>query len=70
MKRVIDKNGDIIDGLYRASNGSLVVKDDNSYHKYIKHREELLKQKSTIERLETEVADLKQLVKSLVKDIG
>lgn len=68
--RVKDEQGNIIPGLYRTSNGSIIVDDKEGYDKYIKQRNTILNQKSSIDKLQDEVSNLKEMIATLIKKIG
>lgn len=68
--RVKDDQGNIIPGLYRASNGSIIVSDRDGYDKYVKQRDSILEQKTSISKLQTQVDELKEMIATLLKKIG
>lgn len=59
MKQIIDKDGNIVDGIYRSPLGHLVVIDHINHKKYIKS-------KQTLE----EVDDLKLRLEELTKRVS
>lgn len=66
MIKVKDTNGNIIRGVYRSSNGTLVVKDDALMEKHSAQIASKLSDKHKIESLERSVEELTLLVKSLL----
>lgn len=61
MKKVLDENGHVINGLLRDHNGALVVSDKATLEKYNK----ILKKETEMKSLREEVTELKEIVKSL-----
>lgn len=61
MKKVLDENGHVINGLLRDHNGALVVSDKITLEKYNK----ILKKETEMKSLREEVTELKEIVKSL-----
>lgn len=67
MKPVIDDRGNLIDGLFRAPNGSLVVKDEAALAKYKNQLRIVTEQQNKIEQLTNDVDTLKALVSQLLE---
>lgn len=67
MKRVVDNAGNVIQGLYRANDGSIVVDDSAGLDKYKKQKSVVSAQKQTIEKLSRDVEELKALVGALLE---
>lgn len=61
MKKVLDENGHVLNGLLRDHNGALVVSDKTTLEKYNK----ILKKETEMKSLREEVTELKEIVKSL-----
>lgn len=68
MKQILDEHGNVIHGLYRDDNGSIVVKDSAAMHKYKTQRTVLTKQKNKISDLEMRLDELSTLVERLLKE--
>ncbi len=67
MKPVVDDRGNLISGLFRAPNGSLVVKDDEALTKYKTQLRVVTEQHNKIEQLTNDVEALKSLVSRLLE---
>ena len=65
MKQVIDKNGDVVYGLYRSENGSLIVKESVQLQK----AKIELNMKQDIEKLKYEVNGLRNIVNELLTHV-
>ena len=65
MKSVIDSTGKLISGLFRKSDGSLSVIDNDLYNKYKLE----LKRASEIEELKDKITRLESIVNSLLNKI-
>lgn len=68
MIRVKDSNDVVIEGLYRDSNGVLIVKNDNELDKYNKQKQIILDKNSAIQKMTDEIEELKRLVHSLIEN--
>lgn len=68
MIKVKDVNGNTVRGIYRAPNGTLIVKDDTLHAKHLLEVNSKLYDKQKIENLEKTVEELTVLVKKLLKD--
>jgi len=68
MIKVQDKNGNEIPGLFRTQTGSIVVRDKNSYDRYLLERNSRMTDKNKIESLEDQVRNLTSLVEKLLND--
>lgn len=68
MSKVKDITGKEIPGLYRAQNGTLFVHDKRAYEKYIQEKNIRLKTESKIQSLESEILELKSMIKSLLEN--
>ena len=55
-QKVIDKNGSVVQGLYRDTTGALVVDDKSAYNKSITVKQNIDSMLSRIDRLETMLA--------------
>lgn len=67
MIKTKDIDGREVRGVFRGSNGSLVVQDEQLYSKYIAERDARLAQQSKVASLESEIAELKAMVQLLLK---
>ena len=67
MIKTKDLDGRDVRGVFRGSNGSLVVQDDQLYSKYIAERDARVAQQSKVATLETEVAELKAMIQLLLQ---
>lgn len=65
MIKVMDKNGYVVQGLFRDTTGALVVDDKSSYNKSITIKQNIDSMLSRIDRLETM---LNQVLNSTNKD--
>ena len=66
MMRVKNRDGTIIEGLFRNDDGSLVVKNDSELDKYNKQKKIVSEQQETITNMTKELDELKNLVNSLI----
>jgi hypothetical protein len=67
MIKTKDLDGRDVRGVFRGSNGSLVVQDDQLYSKYIAERDARVAQQSKVATLESEVAELKAMIQLLLQ---
>ena len=65
MKKVIKENGERVDGLFRDSNGALVVNDPNSLAKYKRQ----LSREQEIKTLSEQVTNLTNIVQELMNKL-
>lgn len=65
MISVKDQNGNIVPGLFKDNLGTIAVKNDAEYRRYLREK----KQAETINNLMKEVSELKVVVESLSKSI-
>lgn len=63
---VVDRYGNVVDGLYRNGDGSLVVKNDQEYHKHQIVKDVVDKQKQAIADISSELEELKRIVSILI----
>lgn len=68
MIRVKDEQGKIIEGLYKTSVGSLVVKPEAEYKKYRQQQEVINRLTSKIDDVSSTVEQLKELIMTLTQD--
>lgn len=66
MIKVVDKNGEIVDGLYRNADGSLIVKNDQQYHQHQKVKDILEKQQKAVVDISNELQELKRMMSILI----
>jgi hypothetical protein len=65
MLRVIDENGNVLEGLYRNEVGAIVIDDHEEYEKYIlekKRLEQINSLSSDMDTLKSEMSELKTLL--------
>lgn len=67
MIKTKDLDGRDVRGVFRGSNGSLVVQDDQLYSKYIAERDARVAQQNKVAILESEVAELKSMIQLLLQ---
>ena len=67
MKKVVDENGVLVNGLYRDETGALVVKDEDGFDKYNKRKALFYSQRAKIEQLTSDVEELKSMVAALIQ---
>ncbi len=67
MIKTKDLDGRDVRGVFRGSNGSLVVQDDQLYSKYIAERDSRIAQQNKVAILESEVAELKSMIQLLLQ---
>lgn len=70
MIKVKDVDGKEVRGLYRDSNGSLVMNDEQLLQKYLAEKSMREKNQEKIKTLESEVSDLKSLVQQLLQKLN
>lgn len=58
MKPVIDKDGNIIDGLYRSEMGHLVINDEAAHTKYMKSKQAV----EDVDNLKKQLSELASIV--------
>ena len=68
MKKIIDEQGNIVQGLYRLDNGSIVVKDSAAWSKYMKQKQVFNSQTEKISNLESQVNELRGMFELLLKE--
>lgn len=52
MKKIIDDSGNMVTGMFRDTNGCIVIKDNNSFNKY-KQEQEIIELKERLIKMET-----------------
>lgn len=67
MKKVKDINGNVLRGLFRAPNGTIIIKDDMRFANYSLERTMKIDDKRKIEALEQTVQELTALVQTLLE---
>jgi len=67
MKKVVDENGVLVNGLYRDETGALVVKDEDGFDKYNKRKALFSSQRAKIDQLTSDVEELKSMVAALIQ---
>lgn len=67
MKPVKDINGNILKGMFRAPNGTIVVKDNDKLSRHSMAVTTRMADKLKIEKLEKTVEELTMLVKTLLE---
>lgn len=68
MIRVKDENGNIVDGIYKDSLGTIIVRKESEYKKHKQHKEVINRLTDKIEHLSTTVDKLTKLVVELTKE--
>lgn len=63
MMRVKDDSGNIVSGILKVADGVLIAEPGQEYNKYLQEKKRLDK----INNLESEIKELKELVKSLLE---
>lgn len=63
MNKVADKNGTVIDGLFRTSANGLVVNNPKAYQKYLVEKQRLEK----LHSLEKEVGEMKSTLSQILE---
>lgn len=67
MIKTKDIDGREVRGVFRGPNGSLVVQDEQLYSKYIAERDARIAQQSKVASLESEIAELKAMLQTLLQ---
>lgn len=63
MMRVKDDSGNIVSGILKVADGVLIAEPGQEYNKYLQEKKRLDK----INNLESEIKELKELIKSLLE---
>ncbi len=62
MKKIKDESGDVVPKLYKDDLGTIVVKDNSAYNKYIQDKKNLIE----ISELRHEISILKEQMKQIM----
>ena len=66
MIKIKDETGNVVPGLYRDSVGTIVVKDQDAYDRYMASKSIKLRDQAKISSLEAELRELKALITSII----
>lgn len=73
MKKVQDRQGNIVTNMMRSATGALVMKDNTGYQKYMEDRQRVVtmnEQSKRIDNMAREMAEIKGLLLDLIKNQG
>lgn len=65
MKPVVDKDGNVIDGLFRSDMGHLVIDDKAAHTKYMKSKQAV----EDVDNLKKQLSELTYIVNAMKKQL-
>jgi len=71
MKQLLDQNKNPIENAYRGDHGSIVIKDEDAYHRYKKEKErvdDLNNMKFKFQEIESKLDHLEKSIESFYKE--
>lgn len=67
MKQIADKNGTVLQGLFREPNGGIVVNNIQAYERSLAEKAKIENMQNQIDSLNTTVKELADLIRNMVK---